>query len=216
MHWEVIMPKGSAELTAARREEIMDACESLYRTMNFKEITLKEIGKVTSFTRTSIYNYFQSKEEIFLALFEKEYREWTADLERIASASVTSDPDQLASEIADTLSRRELMLRLLSANLYDLEDNSRMERLIEFKQTYLNSTAAMDRILAAGYPSLSDTDRRKTLLTLYEFLHGIYPYAHATSKQKEAMDAAGVTYEEYTLKEFAYEGIRRILRSIDR
>ena len=65
------MPKGSAELTAARREEIMDVCESLYRTMNFKDITLKEIGKVTSFTRTSIYNYFHSKEEIFLALFER-------------------------------------------------------------------------------------------------------------------------------------------------
>ena len=210
------MPKGSAELTAARREEIMDACESLYRTMNFKDITLKEIGKVTSFTRTSIYNYFHSREEIFLALFEREYREWTEDLEGIAAAPVTHDPDQLASEIADTLSRRELMLRLLSANLYDLEDNSRMERLIEFKQAYFESSAAMDRILAAGYPSLSDIDRRLTLLTLFEFLHGIYPYTHATPKQKEAMDAVGIAYEEYTLKEFAYEGIRRILRSIDR
>ena len=208
------MPKGSAELTAARREEIMDACEALYRTMNFKEITLKEIGAVTSFTRTSIYNYFRSKEEIFLALFEREYREWTSDLNTIAPDSAVSDSDQLASEIADTLSRRELMLRLLSANLYDLEDNSRIERLIEFKQAYFDSTAAMDRILSAGYPSLSDRDRRLTLLTLFEFLHGVYPYAYATPKQKEAMDAVGVTYGEYTLREFAYEGIRRILRSI--
>lgn len=210
------MPKGSAELTAARREEIMDACESLYRTMNFKDITLKEIGKVTSFTRTSIYNYFHSREEIFLALFEREYREWTKDLNRIASEPVVSDPDTLASKLADTLSRRELMLRLLSANLYDLEDNSRIEKLIEFKQAYFDSSAAMDRLLAAGYPSLSDRDRRLTLLTLFEFLHGVYPYAHATPKQKEAMDAVGIAYEEYTLWEFAFEGIKRILRSIDR
>ncbi len=216
MHLEVIMPKGSAELTAARREEIMDACESLYRTMNFKDITLKEIGKVTSFTRTSIYNYFHSKEEIFLALFEREYREWTEDLNKITETSVISDSDRLASALADTLSRRELMLRLLSANLYDLEDNSRMERLVEFKQAYFDSSAALDRILAAGYPSLSDRDRRLTLLTLFEFLHGIYPYAHATPKQKEAMDAVGIAYEEYTLREFAFEGIKRILRSIDR
>ena len=205
------MPKGSAELTAARREEIMDACESLYRTMSFREITLKEIGKITSFTRTSIYNYFRSREEIFLALFEREYREWTADLDKISASSFNADPDQLASAIADTLSRRELMLRLLSANLYDLEDNSRMERLVEFKQAYSDSTAAMDRILAAGYPSLSERDRRLTLLTLFEFLHGVYPYAYATPKQKEAMDAVGVKYGEYTLRDFAYEGIRRIL-----
>ena len=50
------MPKGSAELTTARREEILAACRKLYETMSFKEITLKEIGQQTSFTRTSIYN----------------------------------------------------------------------------------------------------------------------------------------------------------------
>ena len=57
------MPKGSAELTRARREEIIAACRKLYETMSFKEITLKDIGQQTSFTRTSIYNYFETKEE---------------------------------------------------------------------------------------------------------------------------------------------------------
>jgi transcriptional regulator, TetR family len=39
------MPKGSPELTEARRIEIMDACRQLYETMTFKEVNLKEIGK---------------------------------------------------------------------------------------------------------------------------------------------------------------------------
>ncbi len=55
------MPKGSPELTHARREEIINACAQLYETMGFKEITLKEIANFTSFTRPSIYNYFQTK-----------------------------------------------------------------------------------------------------------------------------------------------------------
>ena len=63
------MPKGSPALTRAREEEIMGACQRLYQTMSFKDVTIKEIGAVTSFTRTSIYTYFQTKEEIFLALF---------------------------------------------------------------------------------------------------------------------------------------------------
>ena len=70
------MPKGSKELTASRKEEIITACEELYKTMSFKEITIKEIGNATSFTRTSIYNYFQTKEEIFLALLQREYERW--------------------------------------------------------------------------------------------------------------------------------------------
>ena len=55
------MPKGSKELTSARKDEIINACAALYETMSFREITLKEIGRQTSFTRTSIYNYFQTK-----------------------------------------------------------------------------------------------------------------------------------------------------------
>jgi len=77
------MPKGSPELTNARKEEIINACEELYKTMSFKEITIKEIGEATSFTRTSIYNYFQTKEEIFLALLQREYELWIADLREI-------------------------------------------------------------------------------------------------------------------------------------
>jgi len=34
------MPKGSPERTAARKEEIINACEKLYQTMSFKDITL--------------------------------------------------------------------------------------------------------------------------------------------------------------------------------
>ena len=40
------MIKGTPELIAERREEIVNACEQLYQTMGFKEITLKEIGKI--------------------------------------------------------------------------------------------------------------------------------------------------------------------------
>ena len=208
------MPKGSPELTAARKDEIMDACECPYQTMNFKDITLKEIGKVTSFTRTSIYNYFQTKEEIFLALFEREYRNWTDALRSIASSSEKYDTDRLAAKIAESLTSRELMLRLLSANLYDLEDNSRIERLVDFKRTYLNSTEAMDAILERQFPGMKDKERRSLLLTIYEFIHGVYPYAYATSKQQEAMDEVGVRYGEFTLYELAYDGLRRILKSV--
>ena len=61
------MPKGSEELINARKEEIIDACASLYETKSFRDITIRDIGEKTSFTRTSIYNYYHSKEEIFLA-----------------------------------------------------------------------------------------------------------------------------------------------------
>ena len=80
------MPKGSAKLVASRKDEIVKAAETLYQTMNFKDITLKEIAELTTFTRTSIYNYFQTKEEIFLTLHKIEYERWIEDLENVINS----------------------------------------------------------------------------------------------------------------------------------
>ena len=77
------MIKKTPEMIAGRREEIIGACEKLYQEMSFKEITLKEIGNIVPFSRPTIYNYFQTKEEIFLALFEREYDSWNEELTSI-------------------------------------------------------------------------------------------------------------------------------------
>ena len=97
------MPAGSAERTNARREEIINACEKLYQTMSFKDITLKEIGKETTFSRTSIYNYFQSKEEIFLALLKREYDLWIEALEEATASHETMSNKEIADVLARTL-----------------------------------------------------------------------------------------------------------------
>ena len=115
------MPKGSPELTAARKDEIISACEQLYQTMSFKDITLKDISSVTSFTRTSIYNYFQTKEEIFLALYEREYDRWNEDLEKISSASRSLTREQVAvlsGKVGTGYS--EFHIYLLSIHVWDL------------------------------------------------------------------------------------------------
>ena len=97
------MPKGSPELTNARKEEIIAACRRLYETMSFKDITLKEIGQQTSFTRTSIYNYFETKEEIFLALFAQEYECFTSDLDSLCEQKESLTLDELSSALAHAL-----------------------------------------------------------------------------------------------------------------
>ncbi len=127
------MPKGSEERTNARKEEIINACAQLYETMSFKEITIKEIGRVTSLTRTSVYNYFHTKEEIFLALLQREYDLWSDDLEEMLQSCEKMTADRFADCISLTLEKRGRMLRLLSMNHYDMESNSRIENLTEFK-----------------------------------------------------------------------------------
>ncbi len=205
------MIKGTPELIAERREEIMNACETLYETMPFREVTLKEIGTLTTCSRPSIYNYFQTKEEIFLALFEREYRLWAEELDAIAAKGPLS-PERLAQELAASLQKRKLMLKLLSVNLYDMEENSRMERLVDFKRAYGASVAALDRLIAQTLPELSKSQRRETVVSVLVFTHGLYPYAFATPKQLEAMQTAEIPYEERTIEMIACYGLTKLLK----
>ena len=106
------MIKRTPELIAQRREEIINACEELYRTMSFKEITLKEIGKITSFSRPTIYNYFETKEEIFLALFQREYECWNDELTSILEGNEQLTKAELSAKIAASLAGRAAMTKL--------------------------------------------------------------------------------------------------------
>ena len=205
------MPKGSAELTNARREEILAACRKLYETRSFKEITLKEIGQQTSFTRTSIYNYFETKEEIFLALFQREYELFAEELDDLCGREDALSLDELAAELARALDNRPLMLKLLSMNLYDMEANSRMERLVEFKTAYGASKDALDRCLIKFVPGLGEKGRQTFLYAFLPFVYGLYPYTIVTDKQREAMKEAGISYVYMSTYEMAYSFIRTIL-----
>ena len=198
-------------LRVRQREEIINAYEQLYQTMNFREITLKEIGSITSFSRPTIYNYFQTKEEIFLALFRREYDRWNEDLAAILDGSEQLTKKQLAEEIAKSLAGRQQLLRLLSMNTYDMEANSRQELLTGFKVSYGESMRRMCMLLEKFCPDMSVEDIQNFIYTFYPFMFGIYPYTSVTEKQKIAMKEAGVNYVYQTVYELTYGCLIRLL-----
>ncbi len=205
------MPKGSPELTNARKEEIINACEKLYQTMSFKEITIKEIGNATSFTRTSIYNYFQTKEEIFLALLKREYELWIASLKQTMAEHETMTKDEFADMLARSLEERAQLLKIMSMNHYDMETGSRPEHLAAFKVVYGESLRTVMWSLNKYFPDMSHPEKQNFIYTFFPFMFGIYPYTFVTEKQRTAMEEANVNYVFMTIYEITYNCVRKLL-----
>ena len=201
------MPKGSPELTASRKEEIVNACEKLYQTMSFKEITIKDIGAVTSFTRTSIYNYFQTKEEIFLALMQREYELWAEEMNELAKENETMTPEEFSSALAHSLEKHEQLLKLLAMNHYDMEENSRPERLTEFKVAY---GASLDAVRVCVRKFFPETDCESFIFVFFPFLFGVYPYSVATQKQLDAMRDAKMKFRMHSIYEIIYSCVMQL------
>lgn len=210
------MPKGSEELTNARKDEIINACASLYKTMGFKDITIRVIGAETSFTRTAIYNYFQTKEEIFLALLQREHEAWISNLEEITREHETMTIGDFSDAIAGSLEKRGCMLKLMSMNLYDMEGNSRMDNLVAFKVVYAQALRSVSGCLEKFFPQMTPGDIQEFLYVFFPFLFGVYPYTTATDKQKEAMELAHVNYAQYSVYEIVRSFVSRILQTFNK
>lgn len=202
------MIKGTTELIAGRREEIINACEELYKTRSFKEITLKDIGNAVPFSRPTIYNYFQTKEEIFLALFEREYERWNEELTGILNCAGEVN---LTEAIAGSLAKRGQLLKLLSMNNYDMEASSRQENLVSFKKAYGRSMELVSELLRKYRPEMGESDIHRFIYMFFPFMFGIYPYTAVTDKQKTAMEDPGIDYVYQSAYELTLGFLNRLL-----
>ncbi len=96
-------------------------------------------------------------------------------------------------------------------NHYDMEENSRLERLIEFKTVYGQALAEVRNCLDKFFPEMTDADKQDFVFSFFPFLFGIYPYTMVTEKQKEAMRQAKVDYVYLTIYEITYAEIKKLL-----
>ena len=200
------------EIGEEKKEEIIKACEELYKETSFKDITIKGIGKQGNFSRTSIYYYFQTKEEIFLALFTKEYEKWIKDLEDLYSKNRELTKENFAKKIAKTIEKRKNLLKLLSMNMYDMEENSRIEELIKFKTAYGKSVGMVKKCIDKFFKEMTEEEKDNFIFSIFPFMYGIYPYTEVTEKQKLAMQSAKVPFKHLSIYEIAYNGVLKLLK----
>lgn len=199
------------DISTKRKEEIVLACEKLYKKMSFKDITIKDIAKETTFTRASIYNYFETKEEIFLSLYEKEYYVWNDDLEDIYESIKKFTKSSFAEKIAKTLEKRVMLLKLMAMNNYDMEENSRLECLTSFKVAYLKTINTFSKLLSKFNPLLTKKEIEDIVYMFFPFIYALYPYSHVTEKQMKAMELAGYKWNKNTIYKLTYNFIIKIL-----
>ena len=97
-------------------------------------------------------------------------------------------------------------------NHYDMEENSRPERLAEFKEVYGEALRTVRNCLDQYFPHMAEADKQNFIYTFFPFMFGIYPYTVVTEKQRTAMEEAGVNYVFMSIYEITYNCIRRLLK----
>src|ERR1700749_3228014 len=76
-----------------RREAILAAAADLARRDGVRAVSLSEIARAVGIHKSALLRYFETREQIFLELTAREWREWeaevTAELGEIAASDGT-------------------------------------------------------------------------------------------------------------------------------
>jgi AcrR family transcriptional regulator len=83
-----------AQERTARKERILDSAEKLFVEKGFSGTSINDIAAEADFSRTSIYQYFTSKEEIYLHILER-YTEPLTDRLKQATEDAPTVPDKI-------------------------------------------------------------------------------------------------------------------------
>ena len=88
------MPKGvplTEEDVAKRRHEIFHQVVSIFLKKGFQETSMREIAEVAGLGKSTLYDYFKTKDEILVYFFEDQLNDITHEAQKIALQNLPAD-----------------------------------------------------------------------------------------------------------------------------
>jgi AcrR family transcriptional regulator len=133
----------SAAAKQWRARTILDAARSLGTDRSVREVTLTDIAAAVGMHKSAMLRYFETREQIFLALTAEGWQEWSVALRERLSMLTTPGPDAVAAVIARSLVARPFFCDLLAQAPLNLERNVSLDYAYEFKTVVLGEVAAV-------------------------------------------------------------------------
>ncbi|OZG69061.1 TetR family transcriptional regulator [Bifidobacterium eulemuris] len=202
------------EQTDSRREEILNACAKLCGSMEFDEITLKAISAETSVSRTTLYGYYKTKDEILLDLLKREYLLWNQRLEEAFASDECMGAEGFSRTIAASLVDRELFMRLLSVQTTTIERNCSVEQLAKFNTEVQVAMETLAKGIDKAFEAADEKAKERFLVELLVYLLGLYPYTHPTQKQLEAARLSGLAHPRSDINTLCLEGVAHLCATV--
>jgi len=178
----------SDEQIEQRIKEIVEATARLYEEHRFEEITFAMIAKEADFTRSNLYRYFETKEDIFLELIKHDIETWRQNvLENFTAENKSSR--ELAEDWVDLVLKNRRMIKLFTILFTLLERNASLEALTAFKQKINQEIGTVAQFLSTALPFPSVDAAAEFISAQSSLAIGSYPMMDLTPKQIEAMGA---------------------------
>lgn len=180
----------SPEQKHERMQAIMEAADALFSEHPYHQITMGTIATELGWSRSNLYKYAATQEEIFLELHSAKNRTWLDELaQQLADSPLPAA--QFARIWAEVTERHASFLRYQEIVISIIESNVTLERLTAFKREFAQMLPQVTNVLARQC-SIDEKAATELYLHLLYQAPGLYNHFHCAELTRQAMEAAGL------------------------
>ena len=178
----------SEEQKEQRVSEIVAATARLYEVHDFEAISFLSIAKEANFTRSNLYKYFNSKEEIFLEFLKHDFILWKRDLLQAFRKDKDYSVEEFSAIWVEIQVKNERLLKLISILNIFLEKNVSIQRLKEFKRSMKYELGGFSELIGTLFPTLTNQKIGRFLKFQLALAIGLYQMAKLSPTQQKVLE----------------------------
>jgi AcrR family transcriptional regulator len=199
-----------------RRETILAAAAELFDAEGPQGTGLTAIAAKAGFTKSNVYRYFESREEVLLSLFLTELEQLCPDLEQRFSAAAPGDVDALAAALAAAFIGRPRLASLSTIVSSTLEQNISEPAVVTLKRgmgALLQRAAAM---IHAILPGSTPEDCAWVIAMVGTIVAGMWPAANPSETARRVLAMPEFAHLKPSLERDLERAARALLASVAR
>jgi len=131
----------SLEQKALRRHAVLQVAETYLLEAGYEAFSMSKLAKKIGLAKGTLYLYFQTREELFLTLYDQSLIRWSQTFIDELSDSMTSKA--YSQKLFSTASADGTFLPLLIRLEHMIEHNVAIPRLISSKQVFINQVEVL-------------------------------------------------------------------------
>lgn len=177
---ETVLPFQRArkpEEQQVRREAILAAAAELFDAEGPQGAGLNAIAAKAGFTKSNLYRYFESREDVLLSLFLDEFSRFAADIEA-RLAELDGGIKKIARVAARTFEDYPRLGALISILATVLEQNVSEETVITVKRASVENITRIGKAIHGQLPKAKLEDCMWVASMLGTVVAGMWPGAH--------------------------------------
>jgi TetR/AcrR family transcriptional regulator len=170
-----------------RRDAILAAASELFDIEGPQGTGLNAIAARAAFTKSNVYRYFESREEVLMSLFLIEFESFVSDFETRSAACPAGDIDALAAISANTFVAHPRFCTFIGILTSVLEQNVSVEKIIALKRAVTVLNRRITAAVSAKLPTATPADCGWAVAMVATLVAGMWPNVTPSAAAAEVL-----------------------------